>query len=97
MIKKTKSINQLAVFNGFDWDTSAIDADDNPMSFGIIKILYGRNYSGRTALSRILRVFEAHVLPDKYDSPEFSLILHDGTTLTQESISAHSLEIRFFK
>lgn len=96
MIKKIKSINQLAVFNGFDWDTSAIEADGRPMSFGKINIFYGRNYSGKTTLSRILRAFETHMLPDKYDSPEFSLVLQDGTTLTQESISTHGLEIRVF-
>ncbi len=96
MIKKIKSINQFAVFNGFDWDTSAIEADGNPMSFGKINIFYGRNYSGKTTLSRILRAFESHVLPEKYDSPEFSLTLQDGTTLTQECISTHSMEIRVF-
>lgn len=84
------------MFNGFDWDTSAIEADGSPMSFGKINIFYGRNYSGKTTLSRILRAFETHVLPDKYDLPEFSLALQDGTILTHESISTHNLEIRVF-
>lgn len=96
MIRKIKSINQLAVFNGFDWDMCTTEADGSPMSFGKINIFYGRNYSGKTTLSRILRAFETHVLPDKYDSPEFSLALHDGTTLTHESIFTHGLDIRVF-
>lgn len=96
MIKKIKSINKLAVFNGFDWDTSAVEADGSPMSFGKINIFYGRNYSGKTTLSRIFRAFETHELPDKYDLPEFSLALQDNTTLTHESISTHNMEIRVF-
>lgn len=96
MIKKIKSINQFAVFNNFDWDTNAVEADGSPMSLGKINIFYGRNYSGKTTLSRVLRAFETHVLPDKYDSPEFSLVLQDGTTLTHENVSTHNLEIRVF-
>lgn len=86
----------MAVFNGYNWDTSTVEADGSPMNFGKINIFYGHNYSGKTTLSRIFRAFETHEIPKKYDSPEFSLELQDKSILTHRSISAHNLEVRVF-
>lgn len=51
MIKKFNKINNLAVFNNYNWDSSVPE-------FAKINIIYGRNYSGKTTLSRILRAIE---------------------------------------
>jgi len=48
MIKKIQSINNLAVFNDFNWDDSVKDKQGNVCEFKNINILYGRNYSGKT-------------------------------------------------
>lgn len=96
MIKKISTINKLAVFDSFNWDKSVLDLNLKPVSFSEINILYGRNYSGKTTLSRILRAFETGLISDKYNNPEFFLLLTDETTLSQDNITSHNLQIRVF-
>ena len=57
VIKKIKYIDKFAVFNGFDWDAIVRDKNDSIAEFKKLNILYGRNYSGKTTLSRIFRAF----------------------------------------
>ena len=96
MITKIKTINNLAVFNNFQWDNSVIGSNGQPMNFDKLNILYGRNYSGKTTLSRILRAFETSVLPDKYKNPQFELVLYDKNEINQSSLSSHNLDVRVF-
>jgi len=96
MIKKLKSIDNLAVFNGFRWDSSVINADGQAQVFEKLNILYGRNYSGKTTLSRIVRAFETQALPERHDNPQFEIQLSDGTMLNQASLGSHGLNIRVF-
>ena len=60
MITKFRIIKNLAVFKDFDWDREVRDKGNNVMVFKKINILYGRNYSGKTTLSRIVRAMETH-------------------------------------
>lgn len=96
MIKKIASIKNFAVFTDFDWDSCVIDDDGHPQAFRAINILYGRNYSGKTTLSRVFRAFETGQISDKYSNPRFSLELEDGTTLDQSRLQAHDLTVRVF-
>jgi wobble nucleotide-excising tRNase len=96
IITKIKSIDNFAVFNGFQWDCSVVGTNEKPLSFDKINILHGRNYSGKTTLSRIIRAFEIHRLPEKYENPQFEVIANDDRTITQYSLDAHSLDIRVF-
>ncbi len=96
MIKEISKIDNLAVFNKFEWDKCVLDKNGHPISFGKINILYGRNYSGKTTLSKIFQSIENHSLPDKYDNPQFEVVNDDGTTITQDTISTVSTPIRVF-
>ena len=96
MIKKIKRINNFAVFNNFHWDSSVIGADGQPITFKKINIIYGRNYSGKTTLSRIMQSLETQVLPEKYDNPQFELLLDDNRVINQSSLSKHNLDVRVF-
>lgn len=66
------------------------------LSFSQINILYGRNYSGKTTLSRILRAIETQRLPDKYENPCFNLVLDDGSTASSSTRATCGLDIRVF-
>ena len=59
-------------------------------------IIYGRNYSGKTTLSRILRSFETNFLDSKYGAPTFSLEMANGTILTQENLQQKDFLFRVF-
>ena len=74
MITKIKTITNFAVFDNFVWDRCVKDNNGIPSSFSKINIFYGRNYSGKTTLSRILRAMETNQLPDKYDNPMFEVV-----------------------
>ncbi len=89
MIKKFSKINNLAVFSNYNWDSSIPE-------FAKINIIYGRNYSGKTTLSRILRAIETQLLPDKYENPSFEISLDDGSIISNTALTANSLDVRVF-
>lgn len=89
MIEKISSIKDLAVFKDFEWDKSVVDDAGRPLSFGILNIIYGRNYSGKTSISRVVRAFETHTLPPRYEHPSFALTMSDGTVLSSDDLQTH--------
>lgn len=95
-IKKIDSIKNMAVFKNFRWATSVRDDGNNVAEFKKINILYGRNYSGKTTLSRMLRALETGSISDKYSSPEFQLSFDGGSNVTQNSLDGHGQMIRVF-
>lgn len=96
MITKFKSINNLAVFQNFNWDTTIRDEGNNVVLFKPINILYGRNYSGKTTLSRIVRALETGNISDKYENPQFEVSIKDIADSTPSNLTAHGKKIRVF-
>ncbi len=81
-------------FSGFDWKT-AVREGQTVSEFRRLNILFGRNYSGKTTLSRVFRSFEVGRLPENYKDPNFK-IAFSSHTLTQEDISSHSFDVRVY-
>lgn len=96
MINQFKSIKNLAVFQNFIWDSSLRDEGNNIISFSTINIFYGRNYSGKTTLSRIVRALEIGSISDKYENPEFTISFTDVADSTQAKLNGHNKKIRVF-
>ena len=96
MILKFKTIKNLAVFQNFVWDGSVFDEAGHIQLFKYINIIYGRNYSGKTTLSRIVRALEKGFISDKYENPEFEVSIKDSTDATQANLSTHAKKIRVF-
>lgn len=95
-IKKIDLIKNMAVFQDFRWASSVRDKGNNIAELNKINILYGRNYSGKTTLSRIFRSLETGSISDKYNSPRFQLSFEDGNNVTQEDLNNHGRVIRVF-
>ncbi|CCO21988.1 AAA family ATPase [Maridesulfovibrio hydrothermalis] len=95
-IKRIDLIKKMAVFQDFSWSSAVRDEGDNVVEFKKINIFYGRNYSGKTTLSRIFRAMETGSISDKYTSPEFQLSFDDETNVTQKSLNGHDQVIRVF-
>ncbi len=95
-IKRINSIKKMAVFQDFRWESSVRDKDNNVAEFKKINVLYGRNYSGKTILSRILRALETGFISDKFLSTEFQLSFNDGTNVAQNSLSGYGHVVRVF-
>lgn len=96
MIKKFKTITNLAIFKDFNWDNSVRDKDGNVIDFKTINILYGRNYSGKTTLSRIIRALETGAISDKYSNPKFEIEFEDGSIINQDNYATSNHDIRVF-
>lgn len=96
MITKFKSINNLAVFQNYEWDTNVQDAAGNIVNFKDINIIYGRNYSGKTTLARIIRALENGEISDKYENPEFEVSFNDTTNASQTELTSHGKKVRVF-
>lgn len=96
MISKFDRIDNFGTFKNFDWNTHVLRSDRTPTSFGEINVIYGRNYSRKTTLSRILRSIETKRLPERIESPQFSILCSDKNRINQENYATSDLIIRVF-
>ncbi|QHI27578.1 AAA family ATPase [Acinetobacter haemolyticus] len=99
-ITKIAKIDNFGIFKNFDWDSSLKyqnkQGQDEIYDFKDINILYGRNYSGKTSLSKIIRSLERRVIPSKYDQPEFQIELSDGSIISQNNLTAFPYPIHVY-
>ncbi|MEM5530911.1 AAA family ATPase [Pseudoalteromonas arctica] len=96
MFKKIKSITNMAVYKSFDWDRTVKEPNNRIAEFKSVNIIYGRNYSGKTTLSRVFRACETGVISDKYTNPSFSIELDDGTEFNNENTPFAGAKVRVF-
>jgi len=96
MIKKFQRITNLGVFGAFQWDQEVVSANGQVQRFQHINVIYGRNYSGKTTLSRLLRALETHTLSEKFGSREFEIVFDDGSVATHENFDSYAGKIRVF-
>lgn len=95
MMIKSMNVPNFGSFKSFVWDKSVRDSSNNSAKFKKLNIIYGRNYSGKTTLSRIFRSLQTGELPDKYKNPEFSVSTDSGI-ITQAEIPAADQQIRVY-
>ncbi len=69
---------------------------NNLEEFKTINIFYGRNYSGKTTLSRIARSFELKKHNEDFLYGNFKIKLEDGNFLTQNDVIKSNLDIRVY-
>lgn len=96
MIKKFQSIKQLGVFRDFHWNQEVLNSNGQAERFQHINVIYGRNYSGKTTLSRLLRALETHTLSDKFEGREFEIVFDDDSVVTQDNYDSHGGKVRVF-
>ena len=89
------NINNFGSFSCFDWKKSLRDNGNNIQEFKRLNIIYGRNYSGKTTLSRIFRSLETKKIPDNYISPSFTIFGNEGE-VSQTVITNHGYDIRVY-
>ncbi len=93
-------INQIDItsfgsFQGLDWKKTVRDSGKNVKSFQRLNILYGRNYSGKTTLSRIFRAIETRKLPLNYVGSAFT-VSGDKGAITAASLLTHNYDVRVY-
>ncbi|WP_397451361.1 AAA family ATPase [Pseudomonas sp. NA-150] len=93
-------INQIDIanfgsFSGLEWKKAVRDSGKNVKTFQRLNILYGRNYSGKTTLSRIFRALETHRLPLNYAGSSFT-VTGDKGAVTCSGLLAHNYDVRVY-
>jgi len=93
-------INQIDIvsfgsFQGLDWKKTVKDSGKNVQYFKRLNVLYGRNYSGKTTLSRVFRSLETGKLPLNYVGSSFSLTGDKGV-VTHAGLLAHNYDVRVY-
>lgn len=82
-------------FSGLNWKRSLRDRGNTVQDFKRLNILYGRNYSGKTTLSRIFRALETGRMPSNYVGSAFT-VYGDKGDVTQASIAGHGYDVRVY-
>lgn len=98
-IKSIAKIDNFGIFQNFDWNThlsSNLAQQNQTYDFKDINIFYGRNYSGKTSLSKIIRALETKTLSPKYENPNFSIELSDSSIISQNNLSAFAHPIHAY-
>jgi wobble nucleotide-excising tRNase len=93
-------INQIDItsfgsFEGLDWKKTVRDSGNTVKPFRRLNIIYGRNYSGKTTLSRIFRALETHKLPLNYVGSSFT-VTGDKGAVTHAGLLNHNYEVRVY-
>lgn len=94
-IKKI-NIQNFGIFKNFSWDNHVTDKNGNVLTLQDINIIYGRNYSGKTTLSRIIQILEYKDIPDSISNPEFELITSEEDEITNSNFSSFQTPVRVF-
>lgn len=94
-INKIQRIENFGVYKSFDWNNVFVSAKPKQNTLQDINIIYGRNYSGKTTLSRIFRSFEKQ---ETYSEVPYTLelLLEDDILLTNNQIKGEKRPIRVF-
>ncbi len=76
-------IPSFGLYNNYIWDQSIGRTE----TFSRLNIIYGRNYSGKTTLSRIFKCIEDQSLHKNYDTGSFNISLSDGERLSSQNFN----------
>jgi wobble nucleotide-excising tRNase len=83
-------------FDGFQWKSSIRDTPgNNVQNFKKLNIIYGRNYSGKTTLSRVFRSLEKGEIPWRHEGASFVVRGEQGD-LSHQQLTGHAYDIRVY-
>jgi len=91
MIQKI-DIENFGSYNGYVWDNII----RNNYLYKNVNIIYGRNYSGKTTLSRIYKCVEDKKLHNDFDDQKFRIYFENGTVVTEDNIGEKDINIHVY-
>ncbi|WP_047237664.1 AAA family ATPase [Chromobacterium subtsugae] len=94
MIEKI-NIGNFGCYRNYNWDMVMRDHGRNVIKFKKLNIIYGKNYSGKTTLSKIIQCLETGTIPDNYDNPRFSIVTDSGV-IDQGHLEDNTQHVRVY-
>lgn len=88
-------IGSFGSFTDLTWKKSLKDAGNTVQNFKKLNILYGRNYSGKTTLSRIFRALETGRIPLNYVGSTFT-VRGDKGDVAHTGLADHGYDVRVY-
>ncbi len=88
----TIDIGSFGIFKDFVWSRE-ISEMQGDKDFKKVNIVYGRNYSGKTTLSRIVRTLETKELHPDYLQSQFVFTCNDGTQINQYALMNNTMNV----
>lgn len=86
---KKLDVENFGSYKSYIWNSS-ISPD---FQFKDVNIIYGRNYSGKTTLSRLFKCIEDNSLHNDYENPQFSFTLNSDEIISNDSIYLNDTDI----
>lgn len=87
MIKKV-DISQFGSFRNFSWNTMR--------EFQQRNIIYGRNYSGKTTLSRVFQCLEKNRMHEDFKTGNFLFNFESGDSFSESQLPGNKFNIRVY-
>lgn len=88
-------IGSFGSFTNLTWKKSVKDKGNTVQNFKRLNIIYGRNYSGKTTLSRIFRSLETGCIPLNYVGSTFT-VYGDKGDVSQTGLTGHGYDVRVY-
>jgi wobble nucleotide-excising tRNase len=85
-------IQKFGLFENYEWDKEIGKQEQ----FRRVNIIYGRNYSGKTTLSRILKCIEDKKIHDNYSDAKFQIKLRSGHSISEAHLDSNDINIRVY-
>lgn len=86
------NIEKFGLFENYEWDKEIGKLEQ----FRRVNIIYGRNYSGKTTLSRVLKCVEDKQLHANYSDAKFQLVLSNGNIVSEINPQTDDFYIRVY-
>lgn len=96
MLLKLVKINDFGLFNNFIWDNNVRDKGGNKIIFQKMNIIYARNYSGKTTLSRILQCLESKQKNQYYPNAECEYLFENNITVSTNDLQTINKSIKVY-
>jgi wobble nucleotide-excising tRNase len=86
------NIQKFGLFENYEWDKEIGKQEQ----FHRVNIIYGRNYSGKTTLSRVLKCVEDKKIHDNYLDAKFQIKLANNTSISETNLVTNEINIRVY-
>lgn len=95
MLLSMSNIKEFGLFHDFKWNDTVRDQGNNILKFSKMNIIYARNYSGKTTLSRLIQCIEAKQKNPYYQNAECDFYFQD-TQFSLDNLAQSSKNIKVY-